>query len=78
MSNIKETKDGLVEKSTGRKIKSPLDVEPIKSHTMKYVNRIIIILAEHGYVVYKFTGHDTQIDLSLNCPPKKKCSYHSE
>jgi len=25
MSNIKETKDGLVEKSSGRKIESPLD-----------------------------------------------------
>lgn len=26
MSNIEATKDGLVEKSTGRKIKSPLDM----------------------------------------------------
>ena len=28
-SNITLTKDGLVEKSTGRKIESPLDIEPM-------------------------------------------------
>lgn len=27
MSNIKETKSGLIEKSTGRKIESPLDIK---------------------------------------------------
>lgn len=27
MSNIKQTKDGLIEKSTGRKIVSPLDID---------------------------------------------------
>lgn len=28
MSNIKQTKEGLVEKTSGRKIESPLDINP--------------------------------------------------
>ncbi len=31
MANIKQTKDGLIEKSTGRKIESPLDIDSNKS-----------------------------------------------
>ena len=47
MSNIKQTKDGLVEKSTGRKIRSPLDMHPgdvifSKEHDSKVTVREVL------------------------------------
>ena len=58
MSNVKQTKDGLIEESSWRKIKSPLDIGPgsviySKEHDCKVTVSEII---NKGILCVWFTG----------------------
>ena len=69
MPNVKQTKDGLMEKSTGRKIESPLDTAEQSSVRFSdspnddlLIAHVINIKTDHEYKIYangKMTGFDS-------------------
>jgi len=81
MSNIKQTKDGLVEKSTGRKIVSPLDPPvpifhilgddriDLEFSELRLSQNLIRIIKHYGYKVNEIEiCKDTQFVVKCSVP----------
>ena len=68
MSNIKSTKAGLVEKSSGKKIVSPLDFKVWKQGKLDTFEQILkearslnTIITESGEIIYSQTQIDERV-----------------
>ena len=63
MSNIKQTKDGLIEKSTGRNIESPLD---FLSQTAEVSLKLKEIFKDSGFKVSEIKIFDASQNILLS------------
>lgn len=81
MSNIKSTKDGLVEKSSGRKIVSPLDVmdnihPDIAERRLKILDRAIMTSEGPSPSIKDITERYNAFILLLSPPYKTSDKVH--